>query len=198
MKFLHLLAILILPIVVLTRPISAKVKPWRVAHLAVHDGLVSCGHALESRDDVRTCGVANEVHPSEAVGNIPVDWRKQRVQDTDDWLKATALFQKGLFSTNHANTGRFLDPIAVYLHSGVYLEKSKNVIAMQKVGIGQRIMLLWKDLHNVIALVTTPQGGRTPVECQKQGARGADGWFKECTGLWKKLPFANPREGRAE
>jgi hypothetical protein len=169
MKFLHLLAILILPIVVLARPISAKVEPRRVAHLAVRDGLVSRGHALEPRDDVRTRGGANEVHPPEAVGNIPVDWRKRRAQETDQWLKATALFRKTLLSANHANAGRFLDPIAVYLRSGIFLKGSKNVIATQKVGIGRRITLLWKDLHNVIALVTTPQGGGMPE------ARGAGG-----------------------
>jgi hypothetical protein len=147
----------------------------------------------------RTLGGANEVHPSQAVGNIPVDWRKVRAQETDQWFKGTAFIRKELLSANHANPGKFLEPIAVILRSGIFLEKSTNIAAPQKVGIGRRITLLWIDLYNVIALVTTPQGGGIPVECQKQGAREAGRWSKGCAGLRKKLPFANPgREGRAE
>jgi hypothetical protein len=89
MKLLHHLAILILPIVVLAKPSSARVESRRVAHLAIRDGLVSRHHALELRDDPHTWG--NQVHRRHTVNNIlkPRDDRtEQQVHsDIDKWVE---------------------------------------------------------------------------------------------------------------
>jgi hypothetical protein len=98
MKLLHHLTILILPLVVLAKPGSARVEPRRVAHLAIRDGLVSRGHALELRHDAHTGTREKQVHRVQAVDNI-LEPRTgaaevQLEADIQKWLQKSSALQQ--------------------------------------------------------------------------------------------------------